>query len=87
LVITPKTLSLITTLKSVTFPQFVTKPLITWNCPATAVVQFFVTEMHGASVTRQVLVAEAAMRVPHTLVAVAVTTFVFPPQTAVKLFV
>jgi hypothetical protein len=74
-------------LVSVTSPELVTTPLIVWASPTTAVAQFLVISKPRASVITQMLVADAVTGVPQTLLAVAVTTLVYSPQAAVKLFV
>jgi hypothetical protein len=64
----------------VTLPQLVTTPLTRLPWPTTTLSQFLVTRMHGASVTMQTLVAEPDTRVPHMLLAEAVTMLVKLPH-------
>src|SRR5205809_1064781 len=71
----------------VTLPQLVTTPLTRLPWPSATLSQFFVTAMHGASVTTHTLVACAIIGAPQIVLPDAVTIFVFPPQVAVTILV
>src|SRR5579864_2463898 len=80
----PTTLSLTEMLVSVTLPQLVTAPLMVCGWPTTAVVQVFVTVMHGLCVTAHTFVESAETGVPQMLTPETPTMLVVLTQSAVK---